>query len=1195
MTHPEPPQRPLGDRGGDLQALRSRLQDLVRATDVPLLCQCLNGKHLPVLGGDLHPAEVLHRALSLPPYRPQLAARLAAMTARLCDQAARSMDETLDALHRAATEIGQAVTAEWEDFRCGERYLFSLFLLASYLPAEATLGRALATLHRVARRAGNLLGGTTRAGRQLRRALICQQTDDRLEGLWLNLIERVERRTEGRLGNRLTAEQKSDLLDAWSGLLWIPPSPAERESGATLSLERAIAGLLALHRATFETPDSVPVLRYALRRLSEAYPRSPEFWFDRLAPRLSEWPQLLQAVALEQWPLLAAEALDLTALVPAEAADVWQVLTASERESIAQSAAVGNRGTWRELWHRLLRSRPRPDLAPRRWHPGLAKIQQALEDRFPALAPELEEPVAEEPRAAAPPESPPPALPAERPPAPPNRRRVGDAYQVSLLSIEIAESDAFAAARQSDPEGFETLCRTFRHLVDGIAATYGGECLFWNQAGGVMIFWAARSFDHAIMTGLKVLHNLPLFHLDPAQNPLSIPIRTRAAAHDAVVIFQLPLSSIRSTDADFVVELQRHYTDPAELTVPRRLYDRVDNRLKEHLQLKGRFANEPIFACRLPASEHLPDERSLEHFTRRLKLQAAPVREALETPAAALEMSALESMSTQVDGIYSELNQFCSAFSQEDTEWPRELYARLAAAAADLARREAETWTALRKSYIGGKYSAAKADKLEAIVRAASRRRSRPVVILEKLKQRFRQKAETEVEGPARRTAVRRTAEPGTAEPGTAEVAAIRGVVDDRLTGKLRSFIRADALDSVTLLTELLLNLRNGFLEFLRAGGSDERHAPLLTKLWETADLVLLDDLDSIGGPQRVNGEKVIDTLISGEVADGRFRLVHQLLASAEEPQEGMVYDALWRNGWRTSEEDLQIVWRCLVLGHSSDDLRHSVVWKLTPDSMLQAIAHPSIPIASIHAIGERINKAGPEDTKKIFFDCIRAPLEYAIERFDDGWGISSLTRVILLLLDYPFLVESGYFERFDDLLGKFLERANQAGLKVEYFENLRLTLDRAHRGSHRRASGPPAGLKQLPLTIQRRLAGESSYLYWFVAHPDPRIAGETLRHVGLANIERVLRLKEVNQAVFAALLRKRELFTRPRAQLAALHHPKCDQRFASRYLGTLTRSPAGLRELSKIAADPSANPMVRRAARRAVAATGRPAGSRRV
>ena len=137
--------------------------------------------------------------------------------------------------------------------------------------------------------------------------------------------------------------------------------------------------------------------------------------------------------------------------------------------------------------------------------------------------------------------------------------------------------------------------------------------------------------------------------------------------------------------------------------------------------------------------------------------------------------------------------------------------------------------------------------------------------------------------------------------------------------------------------------------------------------------------------------------------------------------------------------------------------------------------------------------------------------------------------------------------------------------------------------------------MKQLPLTIQRRLAGESSYLYWFVTHPDPRIAGETLRHVGLRNVERVLRLREVNQAVFAALLKKPELFTRTQAQLAALHHPKCDQRFAGRYLNTLTRSRAGLRELGKIANDPSANPVVRAAAKRAVAAKANPAGARRI
>ena len=84
-------------------------------------------------------------------------------------------------------------------------------------------------------------------------------------------------------------------------------------------------------------------------------------------------------------------------------------------------------------------------------------------------------------------------------------------------------------------------------------------------------------------------------------------------------------------------------------------------------------------------------------------------------------------------------------------------------------------------------------------------------------------------------------------------------------------------------------------------------------------------------------------------------------------------------------------------------------------------------------------------------------------------------------------------------------------------------------------------------------------------------------------NVERVLRLREVNKSVLTALLRKPELFTRTQAIVTALSHPKCDQQFAGRQIPTLARSRSGVQELRKIAANPSANPVVRAAAKRAV------------
>ena len=49
---------------------------------------------------------------------------------------------------------------------------------------------------------------------------------------------------------------------------------------------------------------------------------------------------------------------------------------------------------------------------------------------------------------------------------------------------------------------------------------YGGDVIEWQPSGGTLLFWRRRCRDHAIMSALKVLHNLPILNLDLEQNPL---------------------------------------------------------------------------------------------------------------------------------------------------------------------------------------------------------------------------------------------------------------------------------------------------------------------------------------------------------------------------------------------------------------------------------------------------------------------------------------------------------------------------------------------------------------------------------------------------------------------------------------------------------------------------------------------------
>lgn len=748
----------------------------------------------------------------------------------------------------------------------------------------------------------------------------------------------------------------------------------------------------------------------------------------------------------------------------------------------------------------------------------------------------------------------------------------GKAYEVSFLALGMVGFADLARDHPDQLEAVETLHRSFKQLVVDTASAYGGEVFSWDaeRGEGVLMFWSKKSYDHAIITGLKVLHSLPVFNLDPLQNPLGQNLEVKTAVHDAVIVFQLPIGDISSTDLEYLIELKERHTSPGEICVTKRLLERADARLKARFKGKGRFEREPVYCCRLPSTEQHTLRANLEEVIRRVKTHAAAIKSNLIQPTAKLELPIVDTISAGVDETYACLDRACKLLGTVDNAWSKKFFGELAGLVHVLVREEAELWNVLRHGHVQHRQAPETAARLEAVAQAASSLRSRPAVTLGQSEQGLRARASDE----------------GEAHPPQ--------VVDEEFHRKVQAFLRADPLDYETLLTDFLLNRKTSLVQYLTRGRMDKAHEAFRNRLWESADLLLLDDLYSIRGYQRANDTKLYDVLIHEPVADRRFQVVRQLLREEFRPSEDLVRQRFRQIGIEIDNRDLQTVWRAVVLGHPVVKIRTLAALKMSPFSMWQAIAHPSVPIASVHAIGERVAKSDSEDAKKIFFDCIRSRVVDAVETFRTRDELSAITKLILLLLDFPFLVETGYFERFDDILEKFLQRSGQLNLEVEYFVNLRKRLDSAKRDPDASKSNrPPAGITKLPLTIQRRLAGEKHYLFWFVSHPDPRVATETLRHVSLSNVERVLRSPEINAAVMAKLLHKPELFTRSGPLLAALNNPKCDLNFANRHLASLSRSRGGVDALGKLARNPSANPAVRSAATRLVELQKRQAGRR--
>jgi hypothetical protein len=257
--------------------LLDALAQVAATGDSPRLRQFLAGDDLPAVGGNLAPQELLQRVLEEAPHlgrelAPVLAEVLTEGIADLGDQPAQLGTE-----HR------------W--------LLLNGLLLAAELPADSTLFLALKKALNWTR----ALASDDRVVLELPllRALVFQQTDASLESEWFSLLQQLA------LTSEWTPAARSLLVEAWRGVLWLPPELGHGSQGV-VNFDRLERGLFQLHRAIEIRDSEGDLLRYALDLLTDTFPRSSEFWQQELGHRIGRWPLPLREAASRKWPQLVS-------------------------------------------------------------------------------------------------------------------------------------------------------------------------------------------------------------------------------------------------------------------------------------------------------------------------------------------------------------------------------------------------------------------------------------------------------------------------------------------------------------------------------------------------------------------------------------------------------------------------------------------------------------------------------------------------------------------------------------------------------------------------------------------------------------------------------------------------------------------------------------------------------------------------
>jgi MoxR-like ATPase len=259
-----------------LRTLAESLTAIAQSGDAQALFRHLEGGGLPALGGDAEPAEVIVRALGEADDPPRLAAFLAPVLAQVIEQ--------------------EAAVTPWEPVR--ELALRNALQLAADLPAGVSLASALRRLAADLEAAAEEFWLQAPLAPLVARALVYQQIDAAAEPLWFRLLE-------GSRDGPWTAERRTVLLSVWRGLLHVPPDGEAKRAGRVVDAGRIERGFLALNAGTWHREGGPRLIRLALRVLSETFPRSPQFWEERLGPYLGDWPAGLLEEVARQWPWLA--------------------------------------------------------------------------------------------------------------------------------------------------------------------------------------------------------------------------------------------------------------------------------------------------------------------------------------------------------------------------------------------------------------------------------------------------------------------------------------------------------------------------------------------------------------------------------------------------------------------------------------------------------------------------------------------------------------------------------------------------------------------------------------------------------------------------------------------------------------------------------------------------------------------------
>jgi hypothetical protein len=400
-------------------------------------------------------------------------------------------------------------------------------------------------------------------------------------------------------------------------------------------------------------------------------------------------------------------------------------------------------------------------------------------------------------------------------------------YVMSVLSVEIENHDSLA--KYLTYNQLNLLKKRFREFVNRIVVAYHGDQLKLTERGGMYGFWQENRFNQAIMAAAYLFQELPGFETRKIFNSPLDPVKITVAGSDGLTSLKRSRESLFFYNLNSVLYAKDVEAGGSRFFINEALYKRIEENLRTDFTYNKRIAGEPVYLWLRGQQDSHPSLLTLGKFFRAIVSKKTYLENILNHTFSKMDQRMLETLSANLDVIYSGLEQFYDWFSRQPVNAEKEYSLQLTDYLRRLEEFEDSLWRQLRRRFNQVNTQASENRHFIELLRAINSRRTHLIVRINNLLQ-----AQT---SPALAVAQTRAL----AKPALAPASGGTGKGFKEL---LTKFIISDDLDSLDALSEVFFRYRS---ELVRLLGNDSNigektRSHLLKRFWKFAHIVLIED-----------------------------------------------------------------------------------------------------------------------------------------------------------------------------------------------------------------------------------------------------------------------------------------------------------------------------------------------------------------